>query len=337
MRIFSGIQPSGEIHIGNYIGAIKQWITLQNQADCIFCVVDWHAITVPYEPKMLQQKIKEVAMIYLAAGLDPEKSIIFVQSQVKEHSELAWLLNTITPIGDLQRMHQFKEKSAKYIKNVNAGLMNYPILMAADILLYQTEVVPVGEDQKQHVELAREIARRFNTRFGPIFTLPKPQILKTGGRIMSLTEPNKKMSKSDQSQSRIGLFDTPEEIKKKIASATTDSGKEIKHNPDKKPGISNLLTIYSLFTDQPMKEIEKQFTGKGYAIFKQQLAELLIDKLEPFRQKKTELVKNPEIIEKILSGSASRARAIAQATMVKVRLAMGLWITSGFTFWNYLL
>jgi len=324
MRIFSGIQPSGDIHIGNYIGAIKQWIDLQNQGQCVFCIVDWHAITVPYEPKILQQKIKEVAAIYLAASLSPEKNIIFVQSQVKEHAELAWLLNTITPIGDLYRMHQFKEKGDKYSKNVCAGLLNYPVLMAADILLYQTDVVPVGEDQKQHVELAREIARRFNARFGETFTLPKVQLQKIGARIMSLTEPTKKMSKSDKAESRIGLFDTPEQIKKKIASSTTDSGKEIKFNPQEKPGISNLLTIYSFFADKPIKEIEKDFVGQNYQPFKQKLAELLIEKLEPFRNKKTEFDKNPAILDKILSDGAIRARRIAQKTMEKAKTAMGL-------------
>ena len=209
MKIFSGIQPSGEIHIGNYLAAIKQWVEIQNNNDCIFCIVDWHAITVPYDVKNLQQKIREAAIIYLAAGLYPEQNIIFVQSQVKEHSELTWLLNTVTPIGDLQRMHQFKEKSAKHIKNVCAGLLNYPVLMAADILLYQIDLVPVGEDQKQHVELAREIGRRFNARFTETFKLPKAQILKQGARIMSLTEPNKKMSRATQNKAGLGFLTCP--------------------------------------------------------------------------------------------------------------------------------
>ncbi len=349
MRVFSGIQPTSDLHIGNYSGAIKQWVDLQNKAECIFCVVDWHAITVPYEPKTFQRKIKEVAAVYLAAGINPEKSIIFVQSQVKEHSELAWLLNTITPLGDLQRMTQFKEKSAKNAKNtcprtkqgqdakgvksetspcygagVNAGLLNYPVLMAADILLYQADVVPVGEDQKQHVELTREIAKRFNARFGDVFKIPEVSISKIGARVMSLTEPLKKMSKSDKPESRIGLFDTPEQIKKKIASSTTDSGKEIKYNLNEKPGISNLLTIYSLFSEKPIKEIEKDFQNKGYQEFKVSLSGLLIEKLAPFRNKKSEFEKNPAIIDKILANGASRAEKIAQETMQKVRLAMGL-------------
>lgn len=324
MRVFSGIQPTSDLHIGNYSGAIKQWVDLQNKADCIFCVVDWHAITVPYEPKTFQRKIKEVAAVYLAAGINPEKSIIFVQSQVKEHAELAWLLNTITPLGDLTRMTQFKEKGAKNAKNICAGLLNYPVLMAADILLYKTDVVPVGEDQKQHVELTREIAKRFNARFGDVFKIPEVSLSKIGARVMSLTEPLKKMSKSDKPESRIGLFDTPEQIKKKVASSTTDSGKEIKYNLNEKPGISNLLTIYSLFSEKPIKEIEKEFQHKGYQEFKASLGELLIEKLAPFRNKKSEFGNNPTAIDKILASGASKAEKIAKETMKKVRQAMGL-------------
>ncbi len=324
MRIFSGIQPSGDIHIGNYIGAIKQWVVLQEKANCIFCIVDWHAITVPYKKELLQQKIKEVASIYLASGINPEKSIVFVQSQVKEHAELAWLLNTITPFGDLSRMTQFKDKSKKFQNNINAGLFNYPVLMASDILLYQTDIVPVGEDQKQHVELTRAIAKKFNSAFGDTFKIPEVSILKIGAKIMSLTQPEKKMSKSDPENSRIGLFDTPEQIKKKIGSATTDSEKEIKFNPKEKPGISNLLTIYSLFSDKPIKELEKEFQNKTYQEFKTNLANLLIEKLEPFRNKKTELDKNPEVIEKILANGALLAQKIAKETMQKIREAMNL-------------
>ena len=324
MKIFSGIQPSGDLHIGNYLGAIKQWIALQEKGDCIFCVVDWHAITVPYEKEKLQQKIKEVTSIYLASGIDPEKSIIFVQSQVKEHSELAWLLNTITPFGDLQRMTQFKDKSLKHKDNISAGLFNYPVLMAGDILLYQTEVVPVGIDQKQHVELTRTIAKKFNAKFGETFVIPEVSILKMGAKIMSLTQPEKKMSKSDPENTRIGLFDTPEQIKKKIGSATTDSNREIKFNPEKKPGISNLLAVYSLFSEKPIKDLEKDFQGKTYQEFKAGLTNLLIEKLEPFRNKKTELDKNPELVDEILENGAKRARTIAKETMQKVKTAMGL-------------
>ncbi|MEK7482293.1 MAG: tryptophan--tRNA ligase [Patescibacteria group bacterium] len=324
MRIFSGIQPTSDLHIGNYLGAIKQWVDLQSSNDCVFCIVDWHAITVPYEPKTLQERIKEIAMIYLAAGLDPEKSIIFVQSQIKEHSELAWLLNTITPLGDLTRMTQFKDKGAKNAKNLCAGLLNYPVLMAADILLYQTDIVPVGEDQKQHVELAREIARRFNARFGETFALPKAQIPKQGAKIMSLAEPTKKMSKSDAESSRIGLFDSPEQIKKKIGAATTDSGKDIKYDTEKKSGIANLLTIYSVFSDTPIKEAEKKFANTGYADFKKIVAEQLIISLEPFRAKKKEFKTKANYIDEILENGASKARAISQTTMRLVRNNMGM-------------
>jgi len=324
MRIFSGIQPSGDIHIGNYLGAIKQWVNFQKKGGCIFCIVDWHAITVPYEKEKLQQKIKEVALIYLASGIDPKKSIVFVQSQVKEHAELAWLLNTITPFGDLQRMTQFKDKSLKHKGNVSAGLFNYPVLMAGDILLYQTEVVPVGIDQKQHVELARTIAKKFNVKFGKTFYTPEVSILKIGAKIMSLTQPEKKMSKSDPENTRIGLFDTKEQIKKKISSATTDSEKEIKFNPKEKPGISNLLTIYSLFAEKTIKDLEKDFQGKTYQEFKASLTNILIEKLEPFRNKKAQLDKNPDLVNEILDNGAKRAQSIAKETMKKVRVTMGL-------------
>lgn len=324
MKVFSGIQPTNQLHIGNYLGAVKQWVELQNEAECLFCIVDWHAITVPYEVESLQKKIREVATIYLAAGIDPTKSIIFVQSQVKEHAELAWLLNTITALGDLQRMTQFKEKSAKYSKNVSSGLFNYPVLMASDILLYDTDVVPVGEDQKQHVELTREIARRFNSRFGEILKVPKAQIPKIGSRIMSLTDPEKKMSKSDKDASRISLFDSPEEIKKKIASSTTDSDKEIKMDYKNKAGVSNLLTIYSLFSGKEIKEIEKDYKGKGYADFKADLADLLIEKLAVFREKKAEFEQNPQLLDQILADGANRARERAQEVIKRVRTSMGL-------------
>src|SRR4030043_1282213 len=258
MRIFSGVQPTGAIHIGNYLGAIKQWIELQEKNECIFCVVDLHALTVPYDAKTLQELILEKTVAYLAAGVNPEKSIIFVQSQIKEHSELAWMLNTVTPVGDLSRMTQYKEKTKKFQKNLNAGLLNYPILMASDILLYKTDVVPVGEDQKQHVELARTIARKFNQRFGEAFKIPDVKLAKSGAKIMSLTQPTKKMSKSDSPESYIGLFDEPETIKRKVMAAVTDTGKIIKYNPKLKPGISNLLTIYSLFSEKTIKETENK-------------------------------------------------------------------------------
>jgi len=324
MRIFSGIRPTGGLHIGNYLGAIKQWVQMQEKNECVFCIVDLHAITTPYNPKELQKNVAETAAVYLAAGINPDKSIIFVQSEVKEHAELAWLLGTITPMGELGRMTQFKEKSKQYKDYVNAGLFTYPVLMASDILLYKAEAVPVGKDQEQHVELTRTIAKKFNTKFGKIFPEPESIMPKVGAKIMSLTNPKKKMSKSDEPKSYISLFDSPEDITKKIMSAETDSGKEVLYNITKKPGISNLLTIYSLVTDKSTKEIEKEFKGKGYGDFKKSLANVLINYLEPFRRKQKELETRDVYVKEILNSGASRAKIIAQATMQEVRSKMGL-------------
>ncbi len=324
MRIFSGIQPTGSLHIGNYVGAIRQWIELQEKNECLFCIVDLHAITSPFDPKSLQESITEKAVVYLASGIDPAKSAIFIQSQVKEHSELAWILNTVTPVGDLTRMTQYKEKSKKFEKNLNAGLLNYPILMAADILLYQTELVPVGEDQEQHVELARTIARRFNQKFGETFKIPEAKLPKLGARIMSLKEPSKKMSKTDSPESYIGIFDEPEDIKKKIMSTVTDTGKQIKYNPIKKAGISNLLTIYSSFSGKTVKEIENKFKNKGYAELKKSLVELLTDSLEPFRKKRKELLTREVYVNEILEQGRKKAKIIAESTMSSVKKKMGL-------------
>ncbi|OIO46513.1 MAG: tryptophan--tRNA ligase [Parcubacteria group bacterium CG1_02_39_15] len=324
MRVFSGIRPTGELHIGNYLGAIKQWIELQEKTECVFCIVDLHAVTTPYEPENLQANIKDVAIAYLAAGLNPEKCIFFVQSEVKEHTELTWLLGTITPLGDLQRMTQFKEKSKKHKEYVNAGLLNYPILMAADILLYKTDLVPVGKDQEQHVELARTIARKFNKTFGEVFKEPKVVLPKIGAKIMSLQKPAKKMSKTDDPRGCIGLFDEPEEIEKKILAAVTDTGRAIRYNPKLKPGISNLLTIYSLFSGKGIKELERKFKGKGYADFKKSLAELLINSLEPFRRKRKELLQREVYVKEILAKGQKRAQIIAQSTLQDVKKKMGL-------------
>ncbi|PIR02685.1 MAG: tryptophan--tRNA ligase [Candidatus Nealsonbacteria bacterium CG_4_9_14_0_2_um_filter_37_38] len=325
MRVFSGIRPTGELHIGNYLGAIKQWIELQKNNECIFCIVDLHAITTPFDPAKLQKNIFEVATAYLAVGLDPEKCIFFIQSQIKEHSELAWLLGTITPLGELQRMTQFKEKAKKHPEYINAGLLNYPLLMAADILLYQTDLVPVGKDQQQHVELTREIARHFNGKFGKVFKEPKVILPKVGEKIMSLQNPKKKMSKTDGDlRGCIDLFDTPEEIQKKIMSAVTDTGKAIIYDPQKKPGISNLLTIYSLFSGKTIKELEKKFKNRGYAELKKSLAVILINSLEPFRRKKKELSFREVYVKEILKKGRGRAETVAQSTMQEVRKRMGL-------------
>ncbi|MBU0546855.1 tryptophan--tRNA ligase [Patescibacteria group bacterium] len=323
MRIFSGIQPTGQLHIGNYLGAIKQWIKLQETNECIFSIVDLHAITVPYNSKVFSEVVLSKAIEYLACGLDPEKSIIFIQSQVKEHTELAWLLNTVCPLGDLRRMTQFKDKSKKFKNNINAGLFNYPVLMAADILIYQTDLVPVGKDQGQHVELARSVAKKFNKTFGNVLTVPKVVFPTMGAKIMSLEDPTKKMSKSTPA-SCLFLIDEPKTIEKKIMRATTDSGKKIVYDIKKKPGISNLLTIYSLFSGHSIKELEKEFKGKNYSEFKKSLAKTLINGLEPIRRKTKELTNRDVYIKEILNKGAKRAQVLASSTMEKVRGSMGL-------------
>jgi len=320
--IFSGVQPSGVLHLGNYLGAIKNWVELQNEYRCIFCVVDLHAITVPQDPKVLHQKTLEVAKIYLAAGIDPKKSIIFVQSQVPEHAELCWILNTITRIPELERMTQYKEKALQYKKDLNMGLFDYPVLMAADILLYKTAVVPVGEDQQQHVELSRDLATRFNHNFGETFVVPKAMVREAGARIMGLDDPKKKMSKSAASHyNYIALIDSPEVIREKIKKAVTDSGKEIKAGPDK-PALSNLLTIYSLLSGKSEVEIEQKYQGQGYAEFKEGLAQAIVDFLRPF-QKKYHALSDKEVLA-ILQDGAEQAKKIAGQTMREVKRATGL-------------
>ena len=323
-RIFSGIQPTGLVHIGNYLGAIKNWVKLQNEYDSIFCVVDLHALTVPQDPKTFKDKVFDLAATLLAAGLDPKKCLLFVQSHVPEHTELTWLLNTITPIGELERMTQFKEKAAKFRESINMGLFDYPVLMAADILLYDTQIVPVGEDQRQHVELTRVIARKFNNRFGQTFFEPEALIQREGARIMSLSEPTKKMSKSDNSESFIAVSDEPETIREKIKKAVTDSGREVKYNPEQKPAISNLLTIFSQFDGRPIREIEKEFKGKTYVEFKTALAETVIKSLAPLQEKRKELLKNPEKVKKILAEGAKKAHTIASQKLLEIKKKMGL-------------
>ncbi len=324
MRIFSGIRPTGDLHIGNYIGAIKQWIELQDNNESVFCIVDLHAITTPYDPKKLQKNVLSQATSYLSLGLNPEKCILFVQSDVKEHTELTWLLGTITPMGDLNRMTQYKEKSKKRKEYINAGLFNYPVLMVADILLYQTEKVPVGEDQVQHVELARSVAKKFNSQFGKTFKIPEVMLPESGARIMSLQNPKSKMSKTDSDQGSIGIFEDPESIRKKIMRAVTDTEKTIKYNTKKKPGISNLLSIYSSFKNISLSEAEAEMAGKSYSAFKTVVADTLIDKLEPFREKKVELSSREVYVQEILKTGAKRAENLAQSTIVNVRKKMGI-------------
>ena len=323
--IFSGIQPSGNIHIGNYLGAIKNWVDLQNNSDydCIFFIVDLHAMTIPYDPKKFQKVIYNAALDNLAAGLDPKKCTIFVQSQIKEHAELTWILSTLTPLGELERMTQFKEKS-KEQKEVNVGLLTYPVLQAADILLYQADFAPVGKDQEQHIEFTRALARKFNGRFGNVFKEPRALIPKIGAKIMSLSYPLKKMSKSHGPNSYIALFDSDDEIRRKIKIAITDSGKEVKYNQKNKPAISNLLIIYHLFSGKPMKELEKMYVGKNYADFKKDLAEIVIEHLKPLRKKRGELEKNSNYVRNILEQGRKRAQEIAARTMEEAKKAAGL-------------
>ena len=324
-RVFSGVQPSGVLTIGNYLGAIRNFAKLQYEADCIFCVVDLHALTVPQDPKELHDATLDVARLFVACGIDPEKATIFVQSHVPAHAELSWLLECNSYFGELRRMTQFKDKSAKN-EVVTAGLFTYPVLMAADILLYQTDQVPVGEDQKQHLELARDIAERVNSRFGQTFKVPEPYIppRSAGGRIMSLVDPEEKMSKSsDDPKSYIGLLDPPDAIRKKIRSAVTDSGREVKYDEANKPAISNLLVIYSLCSGQPIEEIEKKYSDSGYGEFKKDLADIVVEILEPIQKRFEELCK-PGVIEEILRRGKERVEKLAAPTLEDFRRKLGL-------------
>ncbi|OGO20265.1 MAG: tryptophan--tRNA ligase [Chloroflexi bacterium RBG_16_50_9] len=323
-RVFSGIQPTGDIHIGNYLAAIKHWVAMQDNYDNIYCIVDLHAITVPQDPKILKAKSREVSGLLFAAGIDPARSIVFIQSHVKAHTELAWILNCFIPMGWMQRMTQFKDKSQKQRELVSVGLFDYPALMAADILLYDTDVVPVGEDQKQHVELARDTAQRFNSIYGETFVLPEPMIPDIGARIMGLDDPTKKMSKSEANPGHaINLLDPPDTIRSKIMRATTDSLRDIVFD-ENRPGINNLLTIYHLFAGGSKEEIESQFAGKGYSDFKKALAEVVVEGLRPLQSRYQELTAEPGHIDSLLAGGADRARPTAEKTVTLVKDRVGL-------------
>jgi tryptophanyl-tRNA synthetase len=327
-RIFSGIQPSGNIHIGNYLGAIKQWVEMSaNFDESIYCIVDLHAITVPQDPKELSQKILEIAALYIASGIDPEKSAIFVQSSRPEHTELTWMLNCQAKMGELYRMTQFKDKSAKAsAESAGVGLFDYPVLMAADILLYQATHVPVGEDQKQHVELTRDLAQRFNSHFGETFVIPEPVIKKTAARIMGLDDPTKKMSKSAISPlNYIAMTDSADMIRQKIKKAVTDSGSEIKAGVDK-PAMTNLLNIFSEISDKTISEIEEQFAGRGYGDFKNALADALVAYLEPIQQRYYQLISDQDGLKAILRNGAERIKPLAAETVDDVKAKMGLGI-----------
>ncbi|MCW1892209.1 MAG: tryptophan--tRNA ligase [Candidatus Uhrbacteria bacterium] len=322
---FSGIQPTNVVHIGNYIGAVKQWADMQHRYPCMFCIVDLHAITVPQDPATLRQNNLRLASTYLACGLDPKRSHIFLQSEVAEHTELAWILGTITKIAELERMTQFKDKSIKRGENVGVGLFTYPALMAADILLYDTTIVPVGEDQLQHLELTRTVARRFNQQFGETFIVPKSLVQETGARIMGLDDPTGKMSKSAKSSlNYIALTDSDEDILKKIKKAVTDSDGIIAYDPLTRPAVSNLMTLFHHATGITMKDLTAQYEGKGYGAFKQDLADALIAMIKPIREKIEHYMSDPASLGKILDAGRDEAKALAEAKMKIVRERVGL-------------
>lgn len=324
-RVFSGVQPTGNIHLGNYLGALKQFVELQEDHECIYCIVDEHAITVPQNPRELKEHILDVAALYLAVGVDPKKSIVFVQSQVPGHAELGWVLNCCANTGELFRMTQFKAKSQGK-ESVGAGLLTYPVLMAADILLYDTDVVPVGNDQKQHIELTRDLAIRVNHHYGDTFVVPDGRFMKAGARIMALDDPSSKMSKSAENiHSRISLLDEPSKIKKSIMKATTDSDGVVRFDVENKPGISNLLNIYSVLSGKSPDELEATYEGRGYGDFKKDLVEVTVEALAPIKEKYNDIRQSQELIA-ILKDGAERADAIAQNTMKRVRKNFGLGI-----------
>lgn len=321
--IFSGIQPSGTLTIGNYLGALKQFTELQDEFDCYFCIVDEHAITVPQDRLNLRNNIRSLAALYLASGINPERSTLFIQSEVPAHTQLGWMLQSISYVGELERMTQYKDKSEGK-EGVSSALLTYPSLMAADILLYQTDLVPVGEDQKQHLELTRNLAQRFNNRFNDIFTIPEVRIPKVGARIMSLQEPTKKMSKSDENvKGFISMLDEPKKIEKKIKSAVTDSEGVVKYDKENKPGVSNLLTIYSSCSGESIEDLEAKYEGKGYGDFKQGVANAVIDVLKPIQDKYFALLESDQLDE-ILENGAEKASFTANKTVAKAKKAMGL-------------
>jgi len=321
-RIFSGAQPTGQLHIGNYLGALKNWVALQDEYEAFYCIVNLHAITLPQDPKTLRQKTLDLARIYLAAGVDPSRSTIFIQSDVPEHAELTWILSCVARMGELERMTQFKDKGKGNAERAGVGLFTYPVLMAADILLYQTDLVPVGQDQKQHLELCRDLAERFNRDFGETFKLPDPYIPPVGASIKSLQDPEKKMSKSDENlNGSIFLLDDADTVTKKIKRAVTDSGTTIEFD-ETRPAISNLLSIYQILTGKTAEECVAHFEGKGYGHFKTELAETVVEFLRPFQERVKEF--DDETLLGILKPGAERAREIAGKTLSDVYTAMGI-------------
>lgn len=322
-RIFSGIQPTGNLTLGNYIGALRNFNLLQDQYDCLYSIVDMHAMTVRQNPAELRKACLRTMSIFLASGLDPRKNIIYFQSQVPQHAELSWVLNCFTYMGELQRMTQFKDKSAKHADNINAGLFTYPVLMAADILLYMSDLVPIGSDQKQHLELARDIAERFNAIYGDVFIVPEGYFPKVGARVMSLQEPTRKMSKSDPEETYIAILDKPEIIRKKMRRAVTDCDNTVVFDPENKPGIANLMSIMSALTGKTMDEITAEYDGQGYGKFKDVVADSVIAALEPIQKRYDEISADKAYLQEVLTSGAERAEAIAYRTMLKIRKKIG--------------
>ena len=326
MKVFSGVQPSGILTIGNYLGAIRHFVRLQETAECLFCIVDLHALTVPRDPEALRRDTRTVANLYMACGLRPERSVLFAQSHVAEHPQLAWLLGCLAKVGELRRMTQFKDKSHGGQEDVaEFGLFAYPVLMAADILLYKASHVPVGDDQRQHLELCRDLAQRFNARFGELFPIPEPMIAGVGARIMGLDDPTRKMSKSEPNPSHyVSLLDPPDVVRDKCKRAVTDSGRDVRLDWEKKPAVSNLLEIYSLFSDEPIPSLEARYGSEGYARFKRELAEAIVAGLEPIQKRYAELVADPAYTDGVLAQGAERAGAQAAPTLAEVKARMGL-------------
>ena len=322
--IFSGIQPSGNLTLGNYLGAIKNWVDLQDEYNCYYCVVDMHAITVRQDPATLRRRCADVLSLLIAAGLDPDKNVMFVQSHVSAHAELAWVLNCYTYMGELNRMTQFKDKSARHADNINAGLYTYPVLMAADILLYLSDLVPVGVDQKQHLELARDVAERFNNLYGEVFRIPEPYIPKVGAKIMSLQEPDKKMSKSDENPNAfIALMDPPDVVRAKIRRAVTDSDGVIRYDPENKPGVSNLLSIYGAIKGISPEAAEKDFTGMGYGALKEGVTESVLSVLVPLQEKYNEIRSNKPFLNEVMAQGSEKAAYTANRVLAKVHKKIG--------------
>ncbi len=324
-KILSGIKPTGDLTLGSYIGAIKNWVALHEDYECLYMLADLHALTLRHDPATLRRRTLEQMAQYIACGLDPEKNILFIQSQVPAHAELCWILSCYTMMGELNRMTQFKDKSSKHSDNINAGLYTYPVLMAADILLYQANLVPVGDDQKQHVEICRDIANRFNGVYGTVFTIPEPFIPRVGARIMSLTDPESKMSKSEETTGSVLIMDRPEDIMAKFKRAVTDSETQVAYDAENKKGISNLMTIYSVCTGKSYDVIEMEFEGRGYGAFKSAVGEAVVETLRPIREEALRIMKDKAYLESVITEGASRAARLASRTISKVYKKVGLY------------